>query len=105
MNTLKQGAFYLMFAVATAVAPAMAADPAPKATAGEYLDDTVITTKVKAALIGDEHLKAHEINVETYKGTVQLSGFVGNEETIARAADVASTVKGVKSIKNDLRLK
>lgn len=106
MKTLKRAAFYLMFAAATAVAPVWAEEPAStKETAGEYLDDTVITTKVKAALLGDTQLKLSEINVETYKGTVQLSGFVSSEDKISRAGDLASTVKGVKSIKNDIRLK
>ena len=72
---------------------------------GEYIDDTVITTKVKAAFVADEALKATEINVETFKGVVQLSGFVKSPADIARAADVARGVEGVKSVKNDIRLK
>lgn len=72
---------------------------------GEYIDDSVITTKVKAAVLNEPTLKSAEINVETYKGVVQLSGFVSSEADIAKAASVASGVKGVTSVKNDMRLK
>lgn len=72
---------------------------------GEYIDDTVITTKVKAAVLNEESLKSSEINVETFKGVVQLSGFVNSEADIAKAAEVARGVKGVTSVKNDMRLK
>ena len=72
---------------------------------GEYLDDSVITTKVKAAVFNEPTLKSAEINVETYKGVVQLSGVVRSEADIAKAASVASDVKGVTSVKNDMRLK
>jgi osmotically-inducible protein OsmY len=72
---------------------------------GEYIDDTVITAKVKAAIMGDENLKVMEINVETFKGVVQLSGFVKSPADIARAVDVARSVKGATSVKNDIRLK
>ena len=72
---------------------------------GEYIDDTVITTKVKAALIEDPLTKAYEINVDTFKGVVQLSGFVATQAEAARASELARGVKGVTSVKNDLRLK
>jgi len=72
---------------------------------GEYVDDTVITTKVKAAIFGEPSLKSAEINVETFKGTVQLSGFVNSRADITKAVDVARGVAGVKSVKNDMRLK
>lgn len=72
---------------------------------GEYLDDAVITTKVKAAFVEDDDLKATEIQVETFKGVVQLSGFVANASHIGRAEQVARKVKGVKSVKNDIRVK
>lgn len=71
----------------------------------EYLDDSVITTKVKAAVFNEPTLKATEINVETYKGVVQLSGFVSSQSDINRAEEVARGVKGVKSVKNDMRVK
>jgi hypothetical protein len=72
---------------------------------GEYLDDSVITTKVKAAIFGDESLKSAEINVETFKGVVQLSGFVNSQAAINKAVEVARTVAGVISVKNDMQLK
>ena len=72
---------------------------------GEYVDDTVITTKVKAAIFGEDSLKSAEINVETFKGVVQLSGFVNSQADINKAVEVARTVKGVKSVKNSMRLK
>ena len=72
---------------------------------GEYVDDSVITTKVKAAVFNEPTLKSAEINVETYKGVVQLSGFVNSEADIAKAASLAKGIKGVTSVKNDMRLK
>ncbi|WP_082054324.1 BON domain-containing protein [Methyloterricola oryzae] len=72
---------------------------------GEYFDDTVITTKVKAAILHEPMLSSAEINVETFKGAVQLSGFVSSRESIKKATEVASKVTGVKSVKNDMRLK
>jgi osmotically-inducible protein OsmY len=72
---------------------------------GEYLDDTVITTKVKAAILNEPTLKAAEINVETFKGVVQLSGFVTSSANITRAIEVAKGVAGVKSVKNSMHLK
>ena len=72
---------------------------------GEYVDDTVITTKVKAAILNEPGLKSAQINVETFKGTVQLSGFVVTNSEVARAGDVTRQVKGVQSVKNDIRLR
>ncbi|PHQ25513.1 transporter [Marinobacter guineae] len=72
---------------------------------GEYIDDTVITTKVKAAIFNEPTLKSAEINVETYKGVVQLSGFVSSKADIQTAIRVARSVKGVKSVSNDMELK
>ena len=72
---------------------------------GEYVDDTVITTKVKAAVFDEPTLKSAEINVETFKGVVQLSGFVNSQADIGKAVAVARNVPGVKSVKNDMRLK
>lgn len=74
-------------------------------SAGEYLDDAVISTKVKAAFVEDDDLKATEIQVETFKGVVQLSGFVAQRSHIGKAEQVARNVKGVKSVKNDIRVK
>lgn len=72
---------------------------------GEYLDDSVITSKVKAAIFNDPDLKSLEINVETFKGVVQLSGFVTSDTAINRAIELTRNVKGVKSVKNDMRIK
>jgi osmotically-inducible protein OsmY len=73
--------------------------------AGEYVDDSVITTKVKSQLAADDFLKSFEISVETYKGIVQLSGFVGSQQAIDKAGQIARSVKGVKSVENDLNVK
>ena len=72
---------------------------------GEYVDDTVITSKVKAAIFNEPTLKSAEINVETFKGVVQLSGFVTSQAAESTAVSVARSVAGVKSVKNDMRLK
>jgi len=72
---------------------------------GQYVDDSVITTKVKAAILGEPGLKVAEINVETFKGVVQLSGFVNSREDIDAAVRVARSVNGVTSVKNSMQLK
>jgi osmotically-inducible protein OsmY len=74
-------------------------------SAGEYLDDTALTTKVKASIFNEPTLKSSEINVETFKGDVQLSGFVNSQSDVNKAIEVARGVKGVKSVKNDMRVK
>ena len=95
-----------IFLVTVAMIFLVACSSEPKRqSAGEYIDDTVITTRVKAAIIADDDLKASEINVETYKGVVQLSGFVSSSSDKSRAAKVAKEVKGVESVKNDIRIK
>jgi len=73
--------------------------------AGEFVDDSVITTKVKALLAEDDFLKSFQISVETYKGTVQLSGFVDSQKDVDKAGEIARGVKGVKSVKNNLNVK
>jgi hyperosmotically inducible protein len=72
---------------------------------GQYVDDSVITAKVKAAVLSESTLKSAEINVETFKGVVQLSGFVNSQGDINKAVEVARGVGGVKSVRNDMRLK
>lgn len=72
---------------------------------GEYIDDSWITTKVKAEILNEPTLKSAEINVETFKGVVQLSGFVSNASSIDKAVSVARNVRGVNSVKNDMRVK
>lgn len=76
-----------------------------KETTAEYIDDSYLTTKVKAAILRDPTLKSSEINVETYKGAVQLSGFVNSRSDITRAVEVTRTVRGVKAVRNDMRSK
>jgi osmotically-inducible protein OsmY len=72
---------------------------------GEYVDDSVITTKVKSLLAADDFLKSFEIGVETRKGVVQLSGFVDSQKAVNRAVEITRSVKGVKSVKNSLIVK
>ena len=72
---------------------------------GEYVDDSVITTKVKSLLAADDFLKSFQISVETFKGVVQLSGFVNSQQAIDKAGQIARSVKGVTSVKNNLIVK
>jgi len=81
---------------------------APSAThrgTGEYIDDAAITTRVKSAFAADPEVKATDVQVETYKGTVQLSGFVDSSESAARAAQLARSVAGVKQVQNSMVVK
>lgn len=95
-------AFFLALTLLTAVG--CSSTPRQEGT-GEYIDDSVITSKVKAAILGEASLKVAEINVETFKGVVQLSGFVNSQADINKAVEIARGVRGVKSVKNDMRLK
>jgi len=72
---------------------------------GEYVDDSVITTRVKTAILAEPILSAAEINVETFKGVVQLSGFVTSRAAINKALELTRSIPGVSSVKNDMRLK
>jgi osmotically-inducible protein OsmY len=81
------------------------ASTAKQESTGQYIDDTVITTSVKAAILKESSLKVAEINVETFKGVVQLSGFVSSQDNIATAMSIARNVNGVKAVNNDMRLK
>jgi osmotically-inducible protein OsmY len=72
---------------------------------GQYVDDSTITTKVKAAIFDEPSLKTLQINVKTFKGEVQLSGFVDSAQSAAKAGEVARSVNGVVSVKNDLVVK
>jgi len=84
---------------------AACASTSKKESTGEYVDDSVITTKVKSLLAEDDFLKSFQISVETYKGIVQLSGFVNSRQAVDKANQIAYSVKGVKSVKNDLIVK
>jgi osmotically-inducible protein OsmY len=81
------------------------ASTAKQSSTGEYVDDSVITTKVKTLLAADDFLKSFQIGVETYKGVVQLSGFVNSQTAVDKAVDIAKSVQGIKSVKNDLVVK
>lgn len=103
MQQLKHfSAFFLAVLLASMLG---CAGTSKQESTGEYVDDSVITTKVKAAIFNEPSLKSAEINVETFKGTVQLSGFVSSRADINKAVAVARGVKGVTSVKNDMRLK
>ena len=93
-----------LFTVSLLATAGCASTPTHEGT-GEYVDDSVITTKVKASIFNEPSLKSTEINVETFKGTVQLSGFVSQPEDIAKAGQIARGVKGVTAVKNDIRVK
>jgi len=81
------------------------AGTATRASTGEMIDDSVITAKVKTELIRDEFVKARDVNVDTFRGTVQLSGFVEREEQKARAGEIASQINGVQNVVNNITVK
>lgn len=84
---------------------AQAQDTSTTSQTGQYLSDAALTTKVKTALLAEKGLKSTDIGVETQNGTVQLSGFVMSSAQMDQAVDVTRHVKGVKDVKNDMRLK
>ncbi len=104
---MKKAGKYLsaLILAATLVSVVGCASTARHEGTGEYIDDTVLTTKVKAAVFNEPTLKSAEVNVETFKGVVQLSGFVSSQMAINKAVEVARGVSGVKSVKNDMRIK
>jgi hyperosmotically inducible periplasmic protein len=81
------------------------AGTATRESTGEYIDDASTTTKVKAAFVKDPLVKALDVNVDTFKGTVQLSGFVDTAEQKARAAQLAAGISGVAAVKNNITVK
>ena len=92
----------LLMLIATFVA--CASTPKQEST-GEYVDDSVITTKVKSLLAADDFLKSFQIGVKTYKGIVQLSGFVASQKAVDKAGEIARSVKGATSVRNNLVVK
>ena len=96
--------FVILFAAALLLATGCASTSNQEST-GQYIDDSAITTKVKKAIFDEPSLKVAQINVETYKSVVQLSGFVDSPAQIGTAGSVARAVEGVTSVKNDLRVK
>ncbi|AHK21238.1 BON domain-containing protein [Yersinia similis] len=95
----------LCIAIIMAMAVSACAPTAKSEGTGGYLDDTVVTTKVKAALLGEKNLKSTEINVETFKGRVQLSGFVSSSQDANRAVQLTRSIPGVKSVSNQMQIK
>jgi osmotically-inducible protein OsmY len=104
MKTRHITLYTLLAAAFLALSPGCASTKHHEST-GQYIDDSVITSKVKSSLLNDSGLSAFDINVETYKGVVQLSGFVDTQQHIDEAITVAKGVEGVKSVKNDMHLK
>ena len=96
------GSFFLVILLASFLG---CASTSKQEGTGEYFDDSVITAKVKAEILREPSLKSTEINVETFKGVVQLSGFVSSQADINKAVAVAHTVKGVTSVKNSMLVK
>jgi len=95
---------YLICIGLIAVYLGCASTPTREST-GEYIDDSAITTKVKSAIFSDSSLKVFQINVETFKGEVQLSGSVDSDQIVQKAGEVARSVGGVKSVRNNLIVK
>lgn len=92
-------------AAVVSVSLAGCAGSSTKESTGGYIDDTVITTKVKSALFNDKDIKSSEISVVTFKGRVQLSGFVTSQTIANRAVQITSGVTGVKAVENDMKVK
>lgn len=95
----------IIFSAITLTALAGCASTQRHESTGQYIDDTALTTSVKAAIFNEPTLKSAEINVETFKGRVQLSGFVSSRASIDKAVSVAQAVSGVSSVSNDMRVK
>jgi hyperosmotically inducible protein len=103
MNQLKR---FAALALALVFVSALGcAGSATQESTKEYVTDSWITTKVKAALVEDPVVKATEVNVETFKGTVQLSGFVSSNAAMYQAVRVTRGVQGVTAVTNDMRIK
>ena len=97
--------FVALFLVAWIAGGPGCAGTSKQESTGEYIDDSVLTSKVKMAIFNDPMLKVLQINVETFKGVVQLSGFVDSPQAAARAVEVARSVEGVKAVKNNMSVK
>lgn len=102
---MKYNSFFRFLITIVLLSMVACASTPTKESTGEYFDDSIITTKVKAAILYDPFLKSAEINVETFKGVVQLSGFVSSQENVKRATELAQSINGVTSVKNDMRIK
>lgn len=105
MNTTNKSKFLFPALFAGALLMSGCASTATQESTGEFVDDTWITTKVKAKFVEDPTVGALRVNVETFKGVVQLSGFANSTTEVDRAIQLARETKGVKSVKNDIRIK
>ncbi len=103
MKTIKVLSIFLLALSLAGVAGCSSASN--KEGTGEYIDDSVITTKVKAAIFADKSLSVAEINVETFKGVVQLSGFVNSQQDMNTAMRLTRAVGGVTTVENGMRVK
>jgi len=104
MNQINKYFFSFFMVFALLLASGCASTPTQEST-GEFLDDSVITTKVKAAIFNEPDLKTLDISVKTVKGEVELSGLVSSKSDVSKAAEVARGVIGVKSVRNELKVK
>ena len=104
---MKKRNFVIRYLVLLAVIASLVACASTRTqeSTGQYVDDSVITTKIKSLLAEDDFLKSFQIGVETRKGIVQLSGFVNSKQAVDKAGQIARSVKGVTSVKNDLIVK
>jgi osmotically-inducible protein OsmY len=103
---MKQFKYFSVFFMALALLFSLGcASTSTQEGTGEYFDDSVITSKVKAAIFNEPTLKSAEINVKTFKGVVELSGLVSSQSNMSKAVEVARGVKGVQSVKNHMRSK
>jgi osmotically-inducible protein OsmY len=105
MTTATQRISIVLLTAAALTGVVGCASTATQESTGQYMDDTAITAKVKTAIFNDASLKSAEINVETFKGVVQLSGFVNSAADIQRALQLKQGISGVRSVRNDKRLK
>lgn len=104
-NSIKLSALLALAAAGLVSFSTGCAGTSTRQSTGEYVDDAAVTAKVKAALVQDEIVKAMQVDVTTFKGNVQLSGFVDTAEQKARAAQVAATVEGVSDVTNNISVK
>lgn len=105
MKALRQFSAFAMSFLFVSILACAAGHTQARETAGQYVDDAAITTEIKGKIFARKDLSAAEIKVETYKGTVQLSGFVSDPSQIKMAGEIAQSVKGVKKVENSLQLK
>lgn len=103
MKLVQAGMLAVAAALGVSQIAGCASEPTSRST-GRFFDDAALTAKVKTALLRDKEVPAHNVNVTTYRGVVQLSGFVENENQARRAAEVARTIDGVRDVYNDVRI-